>query len=81
MKYLLMLLFVVSCASAPQPKEEPWDVGDCVVNRPRGWVGKIDKIYPPSETGKDEYFYGIQIIAEEKKDKVLEIIPCPAEQK
>jgi hypothetical protein len=77
MKYLFVLMFLASCATATQPKKEPWAVGDCVAWKPRALIGKIHEVIPPSESGRDEYFYGIQYFAEEKKDKILEVIPCP----
>jgi len=79
MKLLFILLFLASCTSAPkQPKAEPWAAGDCVAWKPRALIGQIHKVIPPNEDG-GEYLYGIQYFAEEKKDKVLEVIPCPKE--
>lgn len=73
MKFILPLLFLVSCSSVSQ--KEPWRKDDCVEWTDRPIFAKIvDKPFYGRSTNPDipyEYFYTLKIIKKSKKPKLI----------
>jgi len=70
---LIVLLLLVSCASAPKP--DVWTAGECVEFTPRSVMGRISQVTEQNGI----LYYSIDLYKEELQDKPMTKIDCNQE--